>query len=419
MASVIAALHQNTHTIAEFCEFIDSGRAISQRLTSEDGIPAYEVGHISPGELKSADISVSPDSDRILERHDLLTGRVGGLGAIAEYQSDLPASFSDNVLRMRPKEQNKARSAFVAEYLNSRIGNIQLLRGSRGSLQKVVTQQSLGNIVVPVLGKLEAEITADIKDARAESKAMMADADALMTSVNDFVLDTLDITPQTHTSNQVHAVRPSRLNTELRLNSDYYHPEHIKVLSTLHASSHKLTIRRLAEVAYFYRDKLETPYANYLSLANVQSHTGELDDAPNTASGACYAFQTDNVLFARLRPYLNKVYRAEMNGCCSTEFHVLRVKDTDALLPEYLAAILRTRLVLAQTTHMMTGNTHPRITNYDMENLIIPIPPLSVQQAIADEIVSRRAQARRLREQADAILRQAKRTFEERLLGHP
>ena len=47
-----------------------------------------------------------------------------------------------------------------------------------------------------------------------------------------------------------------------------------------------------------------------------------------------------------------------MDGCCSTEFHVLRVKDAGAVLPDYLAATLRSRLTLAQTVHMMTGNTH-------------------------------------------------------------
>ena len=101
-------------------------------------------------------------------------------------------------------------------------------------------------------------------------------------------------------------------------------------------------------------------------------------------------FQTDDVLFARLRPYLNKVYCAEMSGCCSTEFHVLQVIDCEALLPEYLAAVLRSSLTLAQTTHMMTGNTHPRLTNDDVANLTVPIPPPGVQQPIATEIQYRR-----------------------------
>ena len=41
---------------------------------------------------------------------------------------------------------------------------------------------------------------------------------------------------------------------------------------------------------------------------------------------SCFHFSIGDVLFARLRPYLNKVYRAEADGVCSTEFHVIRVR---------------------------------------------------------------------------------------------
>ena len=416
MATVISTIHQNTHTIAEFCEFIDSGRPVSQRLC-EDGIPAYEVGHILSGELNDTDVWVSPKSDRILERHDLLTGRVGGLGAIAEYESEIPASFSDNVLRLRPKEENKSRSAFVAEYLNSSIGNTQLLRDSRGSLQKVVTQKSLGSIIVPSLGELEIKITANLKAARAERKAKLADADALLAGVDDFVLDALGIVPPTDETRRSFAVRPSQVGGEKRLNAEYYHPERTRALSALQATPENMTSRRLMEVVNFEREQLKTPGENYLSLAHVQGNTGELTDATDTASGNCLAFQTDDVLFARLRPYLNKVYRAEMNGCCSTEFHVLRVKDHKSLLPEYLAAILRSRIALAQTVHMMTGNTHPRLTNYDVTTLTIPIPSMDVQIVIATEVKRRRNEARRLRAEAEAGWDAAKARFEEQLLG--
>ena len=123
------------------------------------------------------------------------------------------------------------------------------------------------------------------------------------------------------------------------------------------------------------------------------------------------------MLFTRLRPYLNKVYRAEMDGCCSTEFHVLRVKDGAALLPDYLAAVLRSRLALSQTVHMMTGNTHPRLTNDDVANLTIPIPSPEVQKRVAGEIRRRREQARRLRGEAEAGWATAKGRFEVQLLG--
>lgn len=87
------------------------------------------------------------------------------------------------------------------------------------------------------------------------------------------------------------------------------------------------------------------------------------------------------------------------------------------MLPEYLGAILRSRLVLAQTIHMMTGNTHPRLTNDHVKSLQIPVPSMDVQETIAAEVVRRREEARRLRSEAEAGWQEAKRWFEEQLLG--
>ena len=206
------------------------------------------------------------------------------------------------------------------------------------------------------------------------------------------------------------------MQTGNRLNPDYYHPERVQTLRALDAASADLDIVRLADVVSFSRDQLSTPTQTYLSLAHVQSHTGELIDVTDTASGSCFLYQPDDVLFARLRPYLNKVHRAETQGSCSTEFHVLRVADTTMLHPDYLAAILRSRVVLRQTMHMTTGNTHPRLTTADVENLRIPIPSMAVQTSIVAEIARRREESRQLRSQAEEGWQEAKRWFEEQLL---
>ena len=45
----------------------------------------------------------------------------------------------------------------------------------------------------------------------------------------------------------------------------------------------------------------------------------------------------------------------------------MRIIDENEIIPEYLVAIMRSSLILAQTKHMMTGNTHPRISNDDVQ----------------------------------------------------
>ena len=255
-----------------------------------------------------------------------------------------------------------------------------------------------------------------MESARAARQTKLAEADALLVSLDCYLLDILKITLPPPDARRVFAIRLGTVR-ESRFDPDYFHPERILTVRGMEKVTGRLWCPSLHEAVTFQRDQIAEPGENYLSLAHVQSHTGELVAANEEAAGTCFTFKHDDVLFGRLRPYLNKVHRAERPGCCSPEFHVLRVKPDTALLPEYLATILRSSLILAQTRHMMTGNTHPRLANDDMVNLIIPVPDIATQTTIAAEVRRRRETARALRTKAEADWSEAKRWFEEQLLG--
>jgi restriction endonuclease S subunit len=99
---------------------------------------------------------------------------------------------------------------------------------------------------------------------------------------------------------------------------------------------------------------------------------------------------------------------------------VIRVRDEfrDRLHPDFLAALLRSPLTLAQTRHMTTGNTHPRLSNEDVRKLAIPVPDLAVQERTVGELRQRRVRARRLREEAAREWAEARAAFEARLVGN-
>jgi restriction endonuclease S subunit len=154
----------------------------------------------------------------------------------------------------------------------------------------------------------------------------------------------------------------------------------------------------------------------YLELAGVQNNTGELSGAGDEATGQAFSFHKGDVLYCRLRPYLNKIWKAERSGVCSTEFHVIRMKS-DEVLPDYLAVVMRSQLILRQTRHMMTGNTHPRIGNEDVANLLIPVPSKAIQRKVTAEMQSRQNAARAKRTEAEAEWSAAKALFEKELLS--
>lgn len=82
-----------------------------------------------------------------------------------------------------------------------------------------------------------------------------------------------------------------------------------------------------------------------------------------------------------------------------------------------LPTILRSSLILAQTKHMMTGNTHPRLANEDVINLVVPTPELEIQERLVIEVKHRRTEVRRLRQEAETEWESAKTHFERKLLG--
>ena len=140
-----------------------------------------------------------------------------------------------------------------------------------------------------------------------------------------------------------------------------------------------------------------------MGLENIESNTGfyvpsiEKKESFNSA----LKFEAGDILFSKLRPYLNKVHLAQFNGICSTEFHVLKAKHLNDL---YLSAFLSSKLVTDQTICLMTGNTLPRLQTQDVQRLPILLPPSEVQNEIAEIMQFAYAQKRQKDQEADEVL---------------
>ena len=389
-----------------------------------DGIKFLRILNVVDGEIFEQDLKYITDAVHEgdlarsqLDASDVLMTITGSVGSAAVVGPEhLPANINQHIARLRI-DTERCRPEFLSEWLNCPAGlelsNRYVSDGTRPALD----YGAIRNIRIPLPALTEQErLIAAMDAARKERMDKLADADALLAGIDDYLLDALGIAPPAAENRRVFAVNLGQMQSSGRIDSDYYHPERTGALRLLDTVPPGLTVSRLAEVVSFERNQIDAPGANYLGMAQVSSHTGELTDAPGTASGKCFVFQPDDALFSRMAPSLNKVYCDEMDGCCTTEFHVLRVHDRDALLPEYLAAILRSRLILSQTIHMTTGSTRPRLANDDVANLTVPIPDPAVQDIIAAEIDCRRNAARRLRAEAQAGWQAAKRWFEGELL---
>jgi len=166
-------------------------------------------------------------------------------------------------------------------------------------------------------------------------------------------------------------------NTVSRLDPSAYHPDCEAARQTVHRMA--FDKHRLHEIASFMRRE---PIGNaYVGLENIASGNGvalNFGDAEKMTAGV--GFSKSDVLFPKLRPYLNKVWLADRSGLCSSEFHILAARSN--VDPEFLAIFLRSSLVVRQTSRLMTGTTLPRLQTEDIRRLTIPIPPPSLQSTI-------------------------------------
>lgn len=118
-----------------------------------------------------------------------------------------------------------------------------------------------------------------------------------------------------------------------------------------------------------------------LNLDMVESQSGRViekvyDNEENLNSVA--PFDDGNVLFSKLRPYLNKVVIPNGEGYATTELVPLR-PDTSIVRKEFLACLLRSNDFVNYADAIATGTKMPRMPMTALRDFKCIIPPISFQ----------------------------------------
>ncbi|WCD91456.1 restriction endonuclease subunit S [Microbacterium sp. nov. GSS16] len=105
-------------------------------------------------------------------------------------------------------------------------------------------------------------------------------------------------------------------------------------------------------------------------------------------SGSGILVQPGDVLFSKLRPYLNKVAVAHETAVCSTEVLVWRPKLDTGISKAFLSLVLRSKESIDFANRSSKGTKMPRTSATAMVALPIALPPLSEQYRIVDLMTS-------------------------------
>ena len=125
-----------------------------------------------------------------------------------------------------------------------------------------------------------------------------------------------------------------------------------------------------------------------LNLDMVESNTGHIYERLNVPfdkiGTSTIAFDTNNVLYSKLRPYLNKVVIPDCPGYATSEMLPLKPYK-NYITREYLTYFLRSPKFVAYINEKTSGAKMPRANSSDLKSVEIECPTLENQRHITSE----------------------------------
>lgn len=139
----------------------------------------------------------------------------------------------------------------------------------------------------------------------------------------------------------------------------------------------------------------------YIGLEHVEAHTTRLlgQASSSEMKSAANRFYAGDVLYSRLRPYLNKVWHADRDGLCSSEFIIM--PKNDSVDGRFLCYRLNSADFVSFANSLNAGD-RPRVDFDQISSFLLPPFSLSQQRRIVAEVEK---QFSRLEEGVSALKR--------------
>lgn len=159
---------------------------------------------------------------------------------------------------------------------------------------------------------------------------------------------------------------------------------------------------------------------NYVEIGAVDPLKGilyaEEMQTSKAPSRATQKIKTGDLIIGTTRPYLKKFAIVEKNydDCvCSSGFQVIAPRETYNL--SYLYEYLKTSVAISQFELFMSGALYPAITNKDLKKILIPLPPIDIQNSIVEHINEQKEQIKQMKQQAENLRKEALEEFEKEI----
>lgn len=139
-------------------------------------------------------------------------------------------------------------------------------------------------------------------------------------------------------------------------------------------------VKRLRQSCRLLTEKTDRR-SRAVALENIQSWTGRFQETETIYEGEGVAFERGDILFGKLRPYLAKALLADSQGEAVGDFYVMRPQGD--LSGKFAVYQILSREFISLVDGATFGAKMPRASWDFVANVMLAVPPINEQQAIA------------------------------------
>ena len=368
MSEMSSSAHWKTEKLGKLCR-VYSGYAFKTSNYSKKGIPIIKIGNLQDGE-----VIINPNNDCvpeswqqkeelqrfILKSEDILIALTGATtGKTAVVYPSLTGTFLNQRVGKIELISPHAQQGFVLMVTKTRFFQQAIQQSILRSAQGNISPSSIAQIPIPLPPLPEQRAIASVLGAIQDAKLARQKEIALERERKAALMDVLFS----------HGTKGEpRKQTEIG-----EIPESWEVV-------------QLKEIAGLRRENIN-PKANlglnYVGLEHIDSGESQLKrwgDATEVKS-AKSRFYPNDVLYGKLRSYLDKAVLAGMEGICSTD--ILVVTSNSRTTPRFLVYLLHNYALISHAVATSTGVNHPRTSWNALGKFTLALPSISEQHTIA------------------------------------
>lgn len=401
----------------------------------KEGVPVIKVVNItkegilkplSTGEYDFIEEEVSRQFLRtILQKDDLVMAVRGAtIGKIAIIPREFEgANINPNLIRISV-DKAKINPHYFWIYFNTKIGQKLFLQQVANTAKQTITAPQIHSLELPLPPtKIQNEIVQLMDNAYEIKKQKETEAQQLIDTINDYVLEELGIKLPELKDKMCYVVNADEVNNN-RCDAYYYQPKFEEVEEALENGTYNVVrfdvliknikngveIRKYSEEGYRY---LRVTDLGEFGINDIDPRFVSVEKIPEKI-----LLGNNSFLISRSGSLglVSVVEEKIKNAILSS--HIFKVDlDYSMLLPKYLESYFRSTVGQIQFFRNNNGGIVPEINQVALKSLLVILPPINIQNNIANEVKARMQKAVQLQKEAKEVLEEAKERVERIILG--